>query len=74
MNTRIKVVNYRALSDVKLPRVKGKTHAGGTDEDKRELFALEVIERDNENRRVKVHYIGYSDDEWRDAHDIVDLM
>ena len=36
---------------------------------------MEVVERDNAAKRVKVHYTGYgsSEDEWKDESDIVDL-
>ncbi len=37
-----------------------------------ELYALEVVEEDPYNSRVKVHYVGYGveEDEWRDKADI----
>lgn len=41
---------------------------------KSKLYPIEVIERDSETGKVKVHYTGYGshDDEWKDD-DIVDL-
>ena len=69
-NTRGKRVNYKLLSEgttVKLPRPKRAR--------KNELYPIEIVERDTNAERVKIHYCGYSsnDDEWRDLGDIVDL-
>ena len=55
--------NYKA--DVRLPRATRTTRAT-----KDELYPVEVVARDGD--KVKVHYIGYGDedDEWRDIAEI----
>ena len=35
------------------------------------LYQLEIIEEDTTIGQVKVHYTGYSSDEWRNKEDIV---
>jgi hypothetical protein len=47
-----------------------KVSKGRGSQDK--LYELKVVERDRENHRVKVHYIGYDsdDDEWRSESDV----
>ena len=64
-------MDYKASNDIVLPVAK-KCHRP---RQKSELYPIEVIERDDEAKRVKVHYTGYgsSDDEWKDEDDIVDL-
>lgn len=59
--------DYKELGDVKLPRL---PRAKPKDDD---LYPIEVVERSGQ--RVKVHYIGYSEDtdEWKEAGDIIDL-
>ena len=39
---------------------------------KNEMYEIEVVEEDDENDRVKIHYVGYSEryDEWRSRDDI----
>lgn len=67
--------DYRQLSDVKVPRIARRSNKGykaGSSIDKK-LYRLRVLEEDEENGRVKVGYIGFSDeyDEWRRLEDIV---
>ena len=61
-----RVINYKELADVKLPRTKRpqRTRSHG-------LYPIEVVERAPDNR-VKIHYIGYHArfDEWRDESEI----
>ena len=60
----------KKLNEVEgIPREKRKKY---NDE---ELYPIEIIECDTVNARVKIHYIGYSANEyeWRDASDIVDF-
>ena len=59
--------DYRKLTDIQLPRqMKGS-------EIREKLYPIEVVEREGE--RVKIHYIGYGDDEdeWREASELVQL-
>lgn len=69
--------DYRKLSDVKVPRNTRRTNksykaSSSTDTT---LYRLRVLEEDEENGRVKVGYIGFSDeyDEWRRSEDIVTI-
>ena len=72
--------NYRELAGVEVPKesfivsksIKTKVNVSTSSE---RLYRLEVIEKDDENGRVKVRYIGYGEeyDEWKLAEDIVDL-
>ena len=41
---------------------------------KSKLYPIEIVERDEQARRVKVHYTDYgsSDDKWKDEDEIVD--
>ena len=61
-----RVINYKELADVKLPRTKRpqRTRSHG-------LYPIEVVERAPDNR-VKIHYIGYHArfDEWRGESEI----
>ena len=56
-------VNYREADMVKLPRA-------SRSEDK--LYPVTILEQDND--KVKVHYIGYSSsyDEWKDEDELVE--
>lgn len=65
-------MDYKASSDIVLPVAK-RSHQSRQIES--ELYPVEVLERDEEAKRVKVHYTGYgsSDDEWKDKGDIVDF-
>ena len=63
--------NYRELADVKIPRessvlsktvtVKSRKVGPSTSSDS-QLYRLNVIERDDDNGRVKVRYIGYGEE------------
>ncbi len=69
-------LNYSELADIKIPRRSLSTKVNETTLPKSStLYQLKILERDEENKRVKVRYIGYSRkyDEWRKADDIVDL-
>jgi hypothetical protein len=65
--TRGRRVDYKAANDIILPV------ANRSKPKKSELYPVEVVERDVQKKKVKVHYTGYgsSDDEWRDEDDIV---
>lgn len=59
--------DYWKLADIQLQRqTKGS-------EIREKLYPIEVEEREGE--RVKIHYIGYGDDEdeWREASELVQL-
>ena len=60
--------NYRDLGDLKLPRAR-KFKSELADR----LYAVEVVEKDKEGGKVKVHYLGYGPeyDEWKDEEEIV---
>ena len=67
--------DYRQLSDVKVPRNarrSSKSYKASSSNDTK-LYRLRVLEEDEENGRVKVGYIGFTDeyDEWRRLEDIV---
>lgn len=66
--TRGRRVDYKAANDIILPVAKKRSRPK-----KSELYPVEVVERDAQSKRVKLHYTGYgsSDDEWRDEDDIV---
>lgn len=69
-------VNYCKLADVKVPRRTRCTKVNGASfSESSTLNRLKILERDDDNNRVKVRYVGYSRkfDEWRKADDIVDL-
>lgn len=61
--------NYRDLADLKLPRAR-KLKSESVDR----LYAVEVVEKDEEGGKVKVHYVGYGPeyDEWKDDEEIVE--
>jgi len=70
--------NYRELVQCRLPRSKRKATTKTNDD----LYPIEIVSDASEEQgagstgsRVKVHYIGYSEeyDEWRDKEDIEDL-
>ena len=67
-STRGKIVNYKELADLKLPKSRAAKRSDST------LYPVEVIEKDSASGRVKIHYVGYSAryDEWRNDSDIVD--
>ena len=70
--------DYRQLSDVKLPRNvprSSKRYKASSDTTDTKLYRLRVLEEDEENGRVKVGYIGFSNeyDEWRRLEDIVNI-
>ena len=66
-----KLKNYKEVANIEFCKV-------GTRKRSREekLYELEVIEKDRQNRRVKVHYVGYESeyDEWRDEKDVNILL
>ena len=65
-NTRGKVVDYKELVTLKLPRSRADDRCNDST-----LYPVEVIEEDSVAGRVKIHYVGYSAryDEWRDNND-----
>ena len=68
--------NYRELADVQVPkRARSNTRNRATSSSTPEFYHLRILDRDEENGRVKVRYIGYSAkfDEWRREEDIVNL-
>ena len=67
--------DYRQLADVKVPKIINRTRRRdgvGSFPDST-FYRLRVLEEDQENKRVKVRYVGYSDkyDEWRRMDEIV---
>ena len=66
-------VDYKASNDIVLPVAKKccRQHQAEL-----ELYPVEVLERDEEAKRVKVHYTGHgsSDDEWKDKDDVADVI
>lgn len=62
--------NYREIADVHLPRSR---RVPPKPED--HLYPIEVVERDDENSKTKVHYVGYGEhyDEWIATEEIVPL-
>ena len=69
--------NYRQLANFKVPKTINKTHRrdkNGSLLDST-LYRLKILEEDEVKRRVKVRYIGYSDeyDEWRRIDEIVSI-
>jgi len=68
--------NYCQLADVQVPkRTQNNTRNRATSSSTPELYHLWTLDRDEENGRVKIRYIGYSVkfDEWRKEEDIVNL-
>ena len=70
MLTRKRVINFKELVEIKLPKAKRIKEA----RNENQLYDVEVIGNDHRTQRVKIHYIGYSSryDEWRPLSDIVD--
>ena len=58
-----KVKNYKEVANIEFCKVGMRKRPR-----EEKLYELEVIEKDRQNRRVKVHYVGYESeyDEWRD--------
>ena len=69
-NTRGKIVDYKELANLRLPRSRAEKDRCRESR----LYPVEVIEKDSATGRVKIHYVGYSArcDEWRDDSDVVD--
>ena len=65
-------MDYKDSSDIVLPVAKRSCRS---DQIESELYPVEVLERDEEAKRVQVHYTGYgsSGDEWKDEDDTVDF-
>ena len=67
--------NYRQLADVKVPKTMNRTRRRDGDDSLPDstLYRLMILEEDPEKRRVRVRYVGYSDeyDEWRRMDEIV---
>ena len=67
--------DYHQLADVKVPKMISRAcrrDGVGSFPDST-FYRLRVLEEDQENKRVKVWYVGYSDkyDEWRRIDEIV---
>ena len=65
-----KIGSYKQLCDGPwLPRYRRQIV------DTERIYPVEVLEKDKENHRVRVHYLGYSEkcDEWVKEEDTVDL-
>ena len=65
-----KITNYKDLSDrLRLPRWRRSI------KEEQKLYPVEVLEENEENQRVKVHYLGYGDEheEWVKNEDTVTL-
>ena len=68
METRRKRIDFRELSDIKLPPRKKKPPKITS----QTLFPVEIVDKEPTTCRVKVHYIGYGVkyDEWRDESEV----
>ena len=62
--------SYRDLLSCKLPRRASKSTRRKKQQCQQKLFSVEVVEK--QDSRVKVHYIGYSNDfdEWKDESEV----
>ena len=69
MLTRKRVINFKDLVDIKLPKAKRINKA----RNESRLYEVEVLDEDPRTQRVKIHFIGYSSryDEWRPLADII---
>ena len=63
--------NYKEIADVQVPRGRRALQKPAKDE----LYPIEIVERDDEQGKVKVHYLGYGEryDEWKSLEEIVPL-
>ena len=63
-------VDYKASNDIVLPVVERCCRPRWSA--RAELYPVEVLERDEETKRVKVHCTGHgnSDNEWKDESDV----
>ena len=63
--------NYKEIADVQVPRCRRALQKSAKDQ----LYPIEIMERDDEQGQVKVHYIGYGEryDEWKSLEEIVPL-
>ena len=70
MDTRHKQINFHDLLDVKLSSARKNKFK--SKEKSQVLFPVEIVEKEAESRRVKVHYVGYGDnfDEWKDESEL----
>ena len=59
--------NYREMVEIKLPK---KSRSKDKD-----LYAVDVVDDNDGQGRVKIHYVGYSSshDEWRDETELVSI-
>ena len=70
-------LDYRQLADFKIPqrntRIRRKDKIDSSPDST--FYRLRVLEEDKENRKVKVRYVGYSDnyDEWREIGEIMTM-
>ena len=57
---RKKEKNYKVLSDIRLPCLERSKQES-------DLYAVEIVERDESEGHVKVHFTGYGEeyDEWK---------
>ncbi|MCG8620647.1 MAG: hypothetical protein MJE68_01430 [Proteobacteria bacterium] len=64
---RARKVNYKEVANSEFCKVGMRKRPR-----EEKLYELEVIEKDRQNRHVKVYYVGYESeyDEWRDEKDV----
>ena len=75
--------NYRELADIRVPKRSQVLHPSSSSKSRtiididssEKLYRLRIVDRDDENNRVNVTYIGYGTecDEWRLVDDIIEL-
>ena len=63
--------NYKEIANVQVPQGRRVLQKPAKDE----LYPIEIVERDDEQGKVKVHYLGYGEcyDEWKSFEEIVPL-
>ena len=63
--------NYKEITNVQVPQGRRVLQKPAKDE----LYPIEIVERDDEQGKVKVHYLGYGEcyDEWKPLEEIVPL-
>ena len=63
--------NYKEIADVQVPRGRRALRKPAKDE----LYPVEIVEWEDEQGKVKVHYLGYGEcyDKWKFLEEIVPL-
>ena len=71
MDTRHNRINFHDLSDTKLPVIRRKK-SRSEKRTSQTLFPIEIVDKEPEKCRIKVHYIRYglNFDEWKDESEL----